>query len=225
MLSQSANWKDRYDEKLDKTIFHHEIRPEFTIEITSLSDEELRHRITKPNFWLFYLYNAIGVVIHPEIHFKSLSVKYHTTILYETEVISCDEGNYLTTWFENQTLYEIKYDGGCNKGLVIAYLILDSDKAYVHNFINEKFAMNNKSIRDKESIDEVILFFDNEKEKTDFFNMVNDNRDDFMTRFQPETSPDSAMKDNEDSYDIQMSLRGSEILKEWLKEWKTTKKD
>jgi len=223
LLNESENWMSRYDEMLNTTIFHHKIRPEFTVEIVDLLFSE--NKISKPNFWFFYLYNATGVVIHPKIEFQYLSIKYHTTILYETEIISCDEGNYITAHFKNETLREIKYDGGFNNGLVLAYLILDSDEAYIHNFINGQFMMNDKSISDKREVDEVVLFFNDEEEKTEFFDMVNKNSSEFLKVFKLNTPPTTIPKDNEDGYDIAMSLKGSKILMAWLRKWKKNKNE
>lgn len=221
LLTESEYWIQRYDEILSQTIFYHKARPEFTVEITDYLNNG--NRTDKPNFWYFYLYNALGINIHPKIFFQHLVIKYHTTILYETDILSCDEGNYKTICFENETLYKIKYEGGFNKGLVVAYLILDSEQAHIYNFINGQFLINKKNNSDKREVDDVVLFFYNEKEKNDFFNMVNDKLDDFMICFQPKSPPDSVLRDNDDGYDIGMSLRGSKILKKWFEAWKATK--
>ena len=220
LLNDSKNWTRRYDDMLGVTTFHHKIRPEFTVDIIDLGWSGGGDKIDKPNFWHFYLYNATGVVLHPEIGFKNLLIKYHTTILYETEILSCDEGNYITAKFENETLYKINYEGGHNSGLVLAYLILDSDEAYIHNFINGQYLMNDKSVMGKEAIDNVVLFFDNEEEKMAFFDMVKSNLSGFQEHFAPSIPPSSIPNYNTDGYDIAMSLRGSKILKKWLEEWK-----
>lgn len=220
LLNESENWIERYDEMSSTTTFHHKIRPEFTVEIVDSLDED---KIKKPNFWFFYLYNASGVCFHPKIWFKNLCIKYHTTILYETEIISCDEGNYKTAHFKNETLPQFKYDGGFNKGLVVAYLMLDSDEAYIHNFINGQFMVNDKSVYDKRDVDEVVLFFSDETEKTEFFDMVKANPSKFLKAFESDILPTATPEDNPDAYDIAMSLRGSKILKKWFQEWKTNK--
>jgi hypothetical protein len=220
LLNESENWISRYDEMLEMTTFHHKVRPEFTVDIINISFSA--SRIDKPNFWYFYLYNVHGVVLHPMIWFKHLSIKYHTTILYETEVISCDEGNYLTVPLQNETFYASKYDGGYNQGLIVAYLILDSDDAYIQNFLNIQYnSAENKSILAKREIDEVVLYFNNEEEKAEFFNMLKSNSTEFLKAFKPNTPPIAIPTDNRDGYDIAMSLRGSKILAEWLKVWRT----
>jgi len=88
LLNESENWISRYDEMLSTTTFYHKIRPEFTVDIVDLLFDG--DKINKPNFWFFHLYNATGVVLHSKIGIKNLSIKYHTIVLYEAEIISCD---------------------------------------------------------------------------------------------------------------------------------------
>jgi len=66
----------------------------------------------------------------------------------------------------------------------------------------------------------VVLFFNDEEEKMEFFDMVNTNSSEFLKAFEPNTPPTTIPKDNQDAYDIVMSLRGSKILEEWLQRWK-----
>ena len=50
--------------------------------------------------------------------------------------------------------------------------------------------------------------------------MVKANLSEFLKELEPNTTPTRIPKDNEDGYDIAMSLKGSKILKKWLQRWK-----
>jgi hypothetical protein len=231
LIKQPNNWKRVYIGDYEKTMYHNITFPEFTITIESISDNEEMNMIKEPNHFYFYLFAATGVKLHPNIFFKWLIIRYHSTVLYSKMVVFGDEGNYNTVPFETDDFNNICYDYQCDyklsssgKGkykMIFAYRISDSIDSLVNTFLQkiEKSELD-KSVIDNDEIEKAILFFDNEEEKNRFVSMINSNQIEFIKRFENINEKINMPKNNY-KYDITMSLKGAEILVDWLSEWRS----
>jgi hypothetical protein len=105
--------------------------------------------------------------------------------------------------------------------MIFAYRISDSIDSLVNIFLQkiEKSELD-KSVIDNEEIEKAILFFDNEEEKNRFVSMINSNQIEFIKRFENINEKINIPK-NSYKYDITMSLKGAEILVDWLSEWRS----
>lgn len=156
-LKDKKNWDERYVK--GKTIYYYKYNPEYTLVIEE-EEEDLY-----PEFYSM-------VMINKNQSYLNLDIKYYGTIVYQCQLTYLDGGRILIPTPDWEFICELERDrtqGGYK------YYIYGSDNEKLLNFFFD--VGKDEQEYAKMRLDEVILYFDSNKQRKEFESYVSSNKD------------------------------------------------
>mgnify|MGYP002532693411 CR=1 FL=1 len=156
-LKDKKNWDERYVK--GKTIYYYKYNPEYTLVIEE-EEEDLY-----PEFYSM-------VMINKNQSYLNLDIKYYGTIVYQCQLTYLDGGRILIPTPDWGFICELERDrtqGGYK------YYIYGSDNEKLLNFFFD--VGKDEQEYAKMRLDEVILYFDSNKQRKEFESYVSSNKD------------------------------------------------
>lgn len=205
MIENKNEWKERYDEKTQSTIYHNIYRPEFTITLNIEDDEGNK---------MFYCFEQTDC----KVFYGELIVQYFGTQLYSRNLIELDGRRFVTVALENSFL---KLDEEENYDYTYKYLIKNSKEDKLIQFLynpdnsDERFAYQKHR--------RTYLEFDSKKQKEEFEMSLFSEKDKVIKDINKKASEYlnySIIKENTNEYSIKAiakELATAEVFNEYFK--------
>lgn len=205
MIENKNEWKERYDEKTQSTIYHNIYRPEFTITL-NIEDDEGNE--------MFYCFEQTDC----KVFYGELIVQYFGTQLYSRNLIELDGRRFVTVALENSFL---KLDEEENYDYTYKYLIKNSKEDKLIQFLynpdnsDERFAYQKHR--------RTYLEFDSKKQKEEFEMSLFSEKDKVIKDINKKASEYlnySIIKENTNEYSIKAiakELATAEVFNEYFK--------